>query len=127
MCKNFPIMLALCLMLSSPYYAENYAAQQKQHTIAGSAITKNNICHYIKPMPLRSSGIIQLGYPLINVVGHFMARLDTKHTHLYIKHTRVDVGFVAQQLHILRHTICLLASFLCTSHLTKHLNNAFIT
>ena len=23
--KNFPIMLALCFMLSSPYYAENYA------------------------------------------------------------------------------------------------------
>ena len=23
-----------------------------------------------------------------------MARLDTKHTRLYIKHTRVDVGFV---------------------------------
>ena len=25
MLKNFPIMLALCFMLSSPYYAENYA------------------------------------------------------------------------------------------------------
>ena len=25
MLKNFPIMLALCFKLSSPYYAENYA------------------------------------------------------------------------------------------------------
>ena len=25
MLKNFPIMLALCFMLSSPYCAENYA------------------------------------------------------------------------------------------------------
>ena len=25
MLENFPIMLALCFMLSSPYYAENYA------------------------------------------------------------------------------------------------------
>ena len=55
-----------------------------------------------------------------------MARLNTKHTRLYIKHTRVDVGFVAQRLHILRHTNRLLASFLCASRLTKRLNNAFI-
>ena len=55
-----------------------------------------------------------------------MARLNTKHTRLYIKHSRVDVGFVAQRLHFLRHTNRLLASFLCASRLTKRLNNAFI-
>ena len=77
-------------------------------------------------MPPRSSGIIQLGYPLINAVGHLMARLNTKHTRLYVKHSRVDVGFVAQRLHFLRHTNRLLASFLCASRLTKRLNNAFI-
>ena len=75
-------------------------------------------------MPLRSSGIIQLGYQLINAVGHFMARLDTKHTCLYIKHTHGDVGFVAQRLHIVRHTNRLLASLFCASRLTKRLNNA---
>ena len=103
-----------------------YVSQQKQHTITGSAIMQNNIRHYIKPMPLRSSGIIQLGYPLINTVGHFMARLNTKHTRLYIKHIHLDVRFVAQQLHILCHTNRLLASFLFASRLTKRLNNAFI-
>ena len=56
-----------------------------------------------------------------------MARLDTKHIRLYIKHMCVDVGFVAQWLHILRHTNHVLASFLCASRLTKRLNNAFIT
>ena len=78
-------------------------------------------------MPPRSSGITQFGYPLINAVGHFMARLNTKHTRLYIKHDRVDVDFVAQRLHLLRHTNRLLTSFLCASRLTKRLNNAFIT
>ena len=92
----------------------------------GSAITQNNIRHYIKPMPPQSSGIIQLGYPLIIVVVHFMARLDTKQTCLYIKHTHGDVDFVTQWLHILLHTNRLLASFLCANRLTKHLNNAFI-
>ena len=66
-------------------------SQQKQHAIVGSALTQNNIRHYINSMLLRISEIIQLGYPLINAVGHFMDRLDTKHTRLYIKHTRVDV------------------------------------
>ena len=88
---------------------------------------QNNIRHSIKPTPKRSSGIIHLGYPLINAVGHFMARLDTKHTRLYIKYTRIHVGFLAQWLHILHHTNRLLASFICASHLTKRLNNAFIT
>ena len=67
--------------------------QQKQHAIAGSAITQNNIRHYIKPMPPRSSGIIQLGYLLINAVGHFMIRLNTKHTRLYIKTYPHRCGF----------------------------------
>ena len=55
-----------------------------------------------------------------------MARLNTKHTRLYIKHICVDVGFVAQRLHKLCHTSRLLASFLCASRLTKRLNNALI-
>ena len=71
--------------------------QQKQHAIAGSALTQNNIRHYINSMLPRISEIIQLGYPLINAVGHFMDRLDTKHT-------RVDVRFVARRPHILRHS-----------------------
>ena len=33
-----------------------------------------------------------------------------KHTYLYMKHPWVDMGFVTQQLHKLRHTIHLLAS-----------------
>ena len=48
-----------------------------------------------------------------------------KHTCLYIKHTRIDMGFVAQQLHIVCHTIHLLASPLRTRRFGKHLNNAF--
>ena len=45
----------------------------------------------------RISEIIQLGYPLINAVGHFIDRL-------YTKHTRVDVRFVARRPHVLRHS-----------------------
>ena len=78
--------------------------QEKQHAIAGSALTENKIRHHIHSMSPRISGIIQLGYPLINAVGHFTGRLDTKQTRLYIKHTRIDVGFVARRLHIFRHT-----------------------
>ena len=61
-------------------------------------------------MSPRISEIIQLGRPLINAVGHFMGRLDTKHTRLSIKHNRVDVRFVARRPHILRHTNRHLAS-----------------
>ena len=79
-------------------------SQQKQHAIAGSALTQNNIRHYINSMLPWISEIIQLRYPLINAVGHFMDRLDTKHTRLYLKHTRIDVRFVAWRPHILRHS-----------------------
>ena len=87
-----------------PKNAVSDISQQKQHAIAGSALTQNNIRHYINSMLPRISEIIQLGYPLINAVGHFIDRLDTKHTRLYIKHTRVDVRFVARRPHILRHS-----------------------
>ena len=126
-CKTYTMMVSLIWICRAYVFGCAEHTQQKQRTIAGSAITQNNIRHYIKPMPPRSSGIMQLGYPLINAVGHFMARLGTKHSCLYIKHTGVDVGFVAQRLHILRHTNRLLASFLCANRLTKRLNNAFIT
>ena len=42
MLKNFPIMLALCFMLSSPYYAENYAGIID--TSLASYIAKANVC-----------------------------------------------------------------------------------
>ena len=90
------------LLLNSESW--NHVTQQKQHAIAGSALTQNNIRYYINSMLPRISEIIQLGYPLINAVGHFIDRLDTKHTRLYIKHTRVDVRFVARRPHILRHS-----------------------
>ena len=64
-------------------------SQEKRPAIAGSATTENNICHYIKAMAPRISTIIQLGYPPINAVGHFMARLNTKaHPPLYKTYPR---------------------------------------
>ena len=69
-------------------------SQEKQPTTAGSIAMENNIHHYIKAMAPRISAIIQLGYSPINMVGHFMACLNTK-THLPLyKHTCVDMGFV---------------------------------
>ena len=63
---------------------------------------------------------------------YWLMRWDTswptsiqKLTRLYIKHTRVDMGFVMQWLHIVCHTIHLLASPLGTSRFAKCLNNAF--
>ena len=44
----------------------------------GSITTQNNICHYIKVMAPRISTIIRRRYPPINVVGHFIAHLNTK-------------------------------------------------
>ena len=56
----------------------------KRPTIAGSVTTENNIRHYIRAMAPRISTIIQLGYLLINAVGHFMACLNIKtHPPLY--------------------------------------------
>ena len=102
-----------------------FISQEKQPTIAGSTAVENNIRHYIKAMAPQISAIILLGYPPINAVGHFMACLNTKHTRLYIKHACVDMGFVMRWLHIVCHTICLLAFPLHTSCFAKRLNNAF--
>ena len=76
-------------------------------------------------MALQISAIIQLGYPPINAVAHFMAHLNAKtHVPLY-KHTRVNMGFVTRRLYIVHHTIHLLTSPLRASFFTKCLNNAF--
>ena len=45
-------------------------------------------------MALCNSATVQLGYPLINAVGHFMGRLNTKTHRLYIKYTCIDMGFI---------------------------------
>ena len=39
MLKNFPIMLALCFMLSSPYYAEYYAGIIDSSLLPGHGIS----------------------------------------------------------------------------------------
>ena len=105
-----PIHLYRCISLVVECL---FGTQEKLSTIAGSVAKENNIRHYIKAMALWISAILQLGYLPINRVGHFM-------THLYIKHTGVDMGFVTWQLHIVRHIIPL-----CTSRFSKCLNNAF--
>ena len=51
---------------------------------SGQLQCKKYLPSHYKAMSLQISGIIQLEHPLINVVGHFMSCLNTKHTFLHI-------------------------------------------
>ena len=76
-------------------------------------------------MPLRISAIIQLGYPLLNTVGHFMDRLNTKtHPPLYKTYMHIywfcNATVPYSPSHYSPFSLPLHAS-----HFTEHLNNAF--
>ena len=100
-------------------------AQEKRPAIVGSLTMENNIRYYIKAMALRISTITQLGYPPINAVLHFMARLNTKtHPPLYKTYLR-RYGFcnTMSPYNPPHHSPFSLPLY--TSRFTKRLNNAF--
>ena len=117
-------------------YAENFSdieievtsyafTQEKRPTIAGSATTENNIRHYIKAMALQISTIIQLGYPPINPVGHFMACLNTKAHPLLYKTYPLRYGFCNATAPYSPPHHSPFSLPLRTSRFAKLLNNAF--
>ena len=123
------LLLGRKIIASQKLGLAHYLTLEKRPAIAGSVTTENNIHHYIKAMAPGISTIIQLGYPLINAVGHFMARLNTKtHPHLYKTYPH-RYGFCnATAPYSLPHhspfSLPLLTSRL-TSRFAKRLNNAF--